>query len=252
MLEAGRTTALPARLLQGFAVEACEQDLVNGRPHSALAGFSRIVDPSAGQLEPQVRSQLLQRRAAAAIACQRFSQAAADLLHASRIIFGGGRDADAEACALAAAGVLAEHDVAAAERIMTEVSARAPADGAAATRRGMVGGRVAMAAGNAALALKRFDQARQGALDVGDPISYLAAAVEASRAAEAIGELKTAYARLATAWASIADVLGREEAVRMVGPELANLRHRLGAQRFATVKQDHENERVRARDHDET
>jgi hypothetical protein len=207
--------------------------------------LTRILEEIGGSLGPLDRAQLLQRRAAASLASQCSLEAANDLLHASRLYLERGHPADGEACALAAASVLAEVDAAAAERVISEISATVPADGAAATRRGLVGGRVAMQSGAASLALQRFDEARQGALDVADPISYFAAAVEASHAAEALGEPRTAYARLVTAWASLSDILGREDAARLVRPALEGLRDRLGAQRFVAAKREYESERGR-------
>ena len=243
VLAAGRAATFSTRLRHGFEIEACEQDLANGRAVSAWDGFSRFLKSSVDELGPSVRSQLLQRRAAAAIACGRVPEAADDLLQASKIFLDAGHPADSEACALAAAGALAEVDAVAAERIMAGVLACVPTDGAAAVRRGVVGGKVAERAGKGRLALQRFDEARQGALDVGDPISYFAAAVAAAHAAEALGEGKTAYARLATAWASLSDALGRAQAAQMVQPELAALRDRLGAEHFAAAKLAYEMER---------
>jgi hypothetical protein len=243
VLDAGRRTAVPDRIGRGLAVEACEQDLANGKAEDAWSGFSRFLDQYGSALAPELLAQMLQRRAAAAIACERLTEAAADLLKASKIFVDSGRHADAEACALAAAGVLASVDTTSAERILTEIAASVPADGSAAARRGLVGGKVAMQAGEPALALKRFDEARQGALDATDPLSYLAAAVEASHAAEAMGELKGAYAQLARAWGSLSGLLGRDAAEKMIAPELEALRDRLGAPRFDAARQAYEAER---------
>ena len=243
VLDAGRRTAVPDRIGRGLAVEACEQDLANGKAEDAWRGFSQFLDRYGSALAPELLAQILQRRAAAAVACERLTEAAADLLKASKIFVASGKHADAEACALAAAGVLASVDTTSAERIMTEIAASVPADGSAAARRGLVGGKVAMQAGVPALALKRFDQARQGVSTQRIRSRYLAATVEASHAAEAMGELKVAYAQLARAWGSLSGLLGRDAADKMIRPELEALRDRLGTPSFDAARQAYEAER---------
>jgi hypothetical protein len=245
-LAAGRATALPVRLLDGFEVEACEQALANGRAEEAWHGFSRFLERAAGKLEPPVRAQMLQRCAAAAVACKRFREGATDLLAAGRIYLEGRQHADAEACALAAAGVLAEVDAPAAECIVQEVGTCVPRDGTAAARRGLVGGRVARQAGALAIAVERFDQARQGALDARDPVSYLAAAIEAADSAEASGDRARAYATLATGWATLGDLLGRDATRAAFEPRLRACLERWGPDEFKRVKGEYE-ETQRAR-----
>jgi hypothetical protein len=100
-----------------------------------------------------------------------------------------------------------------------------------------------MQIGNAALALKRFDEARQGALDVVDAVSYLVAAISASQAAEDMGDFETAYARLAIAWASLSDLLDANTAAQMIRPELEGLRERLGTDDFTAAKHQYEKKR---------
>ncbi len=240
VLALAEVAPLSERLRRGCALEGCEQELAGGHPESALAGFGRILDTLTAPGDELDRSLVLQRRAVAALACRREAGAAEDFLQAARIFDGHAAHADAEAARLAAASILAASDPARAEQILARVRQNAPRDGAAATRRGLVGGKVAVSAGDPALALRCFDDARQGALGMDDPVSYYAAALGASRAAETMGDLETAYARLATAWATLADKLGKEGAAAMLRPELSGLRERAGTEAFAAAKQRYE------------
>lgn len=239
-LELGLAAELPPRIKKGFEAEWCEQELANGRAESAYQGFTRLLASVTDELEPVQRAQLYQRRAAAATAGQQHPQAADDFLRSAVILREQGYHADAEASTLAAAAVLSDAEPELAECVVAAVLQNVPTDGAAAARRGLVGGRIAMRAGRPIVALERFDAARQGALDVGDLLSYHVAAVEAAHAAEALGDFETAYARLATAWASLSDTLGREAAAQMIRPELQGLRERLGADSFAAAKRKYE------------
>lgn len=238
---------LPKKIKNGFDVEWCEQELANGRCNNAYDGFTRILGQLAEESDSFLEAQLYQRRAVAAMACQWWVEAAEDFLHTSTIFQQHGFHADAEASALAAASALITVHPDSAERIVSELYKTVPADGASATRRGLVGGKVAMKIGNAALALKRFDEARQGALDVVDAVSYLAAAISASNAAEYMGDFKTAYARLATAWASLSDLLDANAAAQMIQPELEGLQERLGTDDFTAAKHQYEKKRLSMR-----
>lgn len=245
-LEIGLEIELPEKLHDGFEVEACEQLLANGHSEDAWQGFSRFLDHRAAKLDHAIRAQILQRRATAALECKKFHEGATDLLEASQIYLDGRQHKDAEACALAAAGVLAEVDVAAAERIVLEVAKRVPIDGASAARRGLIGGRVAMQADAYELAANRFDEARQGALDVCDPVTYVIAAIEAADAAEAAGLRERTYTTLATGMATLSDLLGRDAAREAFEPKLRTYLNRWGNDEFNRVKTLYES-RQRAR-----
>jgi len=233
----------PKKIKNGFDVEWCEQELANGRCDSAYDGFTRVLGELAEDLDSFLKAQLYQRRAAAAMACQWWVEAAEDFLHVSTIFEQRGFHNDAEAAALAAASALMTVQPETAERIISELYKTVPEDGASAARRGLVGGKVAMQIGDDILALKRFDEARQGALDVVDAVSYFAAAISASRAAEHLGDFETAYARLATAWASLSDLLDNDTAAKMIKPELEGLRERLGIDDFTAAKNQYEKRR---------
>ena len=242
-VDAATQMALPRNISNGFKVEWCEQELDKGDSQAAYEGFTRLLENLASELDTLQKAHLFQRRAAAAMAGERFLEAGEDLLEASTLFTRQGAHQDAEAAALAAASALVTVDPQAAERIVSELSRSVPADGPSAVRRGLVGGKVAMQLHDGMTALKRFDQARQGALDTLDPLSYLSAAVLASQTAENMQDDETAYARLATAWASLTDLMDPDSAATMVRPELQGLQERLGTERFANAKQRYEEKR---------
>ncbi|MEE6272167.1 hypothetical protein [Georgenia wangjunii] len=231
---------LPDAVLGALEMERAEQDLAGGEVEAARQRFGAVVAKLAGSEDALVLARVLQRRAAAAVAAEAWRDAARDLMDAEAIFLDHGHRAEGEAAALGAAVSVAHVDPAVGEEVWAGVVAQAPADGAVAAQRGIVGGRVAMLAGDPALALRRFDDARAGALDAGDPIAYLMAASEAARAAESLDDDVTAYERLATAWASIGDLLGAEAGRQLTRPLLEQLRDRLGPGRFDAARAAYE------------
>lgn len=243
ILSEARSSDNSRDILNGMRVEECEQLLALGRFAEAKAGFGSVLSDLGSDLDDATKAELLQRKASAALGTKKNVQAARDLLEASAIYARNRRPADSEATALAAASVLAEDDNVSAEQILAEISRSPPTHGAAEARRGMVGGKVALESGNFLLAMQRFDQARQGALDVGDAITYHLAAVSASSAAEKLGDLETAYKRLAVAWTTLSKLVGETTAGQMLKPELEALKNRVGRDAFSIAKQAYEMQR---------
>lgn len=245
LVRQGLAADFPAALHQGFEMEAAEQCLARGEAQEARRRFSRLIEQAAPSWPARTRAQVFERRAAAAHADGDGRAAAADLLHASQLYSRAGLSEDGEAAALAAAALLAGVDPSLADQVVQEVMASPPAHGAVAARRGLVGGHVAASRGNWKEALARLDQARQGALDCRDPVTYLLASVQASEAAEKDNDLETAYGRLATAWSTLSDLLGRDMAAEQVRPCLQALRLRWGQETFQTAKTKYEATRRR-------
>ncbi|MBW5484170.1 hypothetical protein GPJ59_20380 [Streptomyces bambusae] len=237
---AAAAEGLPDGVRRALEVERAEQALALGDAKTAYAGFGEVLELLDAGQDGLVRARVLGRRAAAGIAAQRWHDAAGDLMDAEELFTAHGEPDEAEAAALGAALAVAHAEPETAERVWAAVSATAPRDGTSAARRGITGGRIALLAGDAALALGRFDAARQGALDAADPIAYLAAVSETVGAAEALGDDATAYARLATAWVTVGDLLGAEAGRALVRPLLEQLRERLGPTRFAAARTAYE------------
>ncbi|MFI8278252.1 hypothetical protein ACIGBH_25960 [Streptomyces sp. NPDC085929] len=235
-LERAAAAEPPDAVRRALRAEEAEQLLAGGDAEAAYEGFAAVLGALDAAQDPLVRARILQRRAAAGAAAQRWHDAAGDLMDAEELFAAHGAPDEAEAAALGAALAVAHVDPQTAQDVWAAVTGTEPRDGAAAVQRGITGGRIALLAGDPALALRRFDQARQSALDVPDPIAYLAAVSEAVRAAEALGDDVSAYARLATAWGTVGDLLGAEAGRQLVRPMLEAFRERLGAGRFTTAR----------------
>jgi hypothetical protein len=164
-------------------------------------------------------------------------------LRAAGLLSAQGLLADAQAARLAAAAALIGHDPERAEDLWRGLCKLVPASGAAAAQRGLVGARIALALGRTDDVLARLDEARAGALDVRDPIAYLACASQAAAVHVQRGEPVQAYGRLASAWVTLADLIGREAAARWVRPLMLELRAGLGEDAFDMVRANYEAER---------
>ena len=246
VVEQATALNLSPELARGFELERAEQALALGHPAQAHALMDAFLERHEGHLEPLLRAQVLQRRAAAATAAHYWPQAASDLSAAAELLQAGDHAADAEAARLAGAAVLAHWDTRAAESAWDELVASPASDGAAAARRGLVGGHIALLRGDLPAAVQRFDAARQGALDARDALSYLAASTQAADLLVELDLAQQAYARLATAWVTLGDLLGREAGADLVRPPLKRLRERLGEQAFVRVREGYEAARRRA------
>jgi hypothetical protein len=98
----------------------------------------------------------------------------------------------------------------------------------------------AIDAGDLTTALSRLRAARVQAREAVAPLAYVAAAVAESAVAERLGDDEAAYAPLATGYATLGDLLGRQVSAATFTPHLVGLRDRLGADRFAAAKSAYE------------
>ncbi|WP_405059071.1 hypothetical protein OG474_40985 [Kribbella sp. NBC_01505] len=78
--------------------------------------------------------------------------------------------------------------------------------------------------------------ARRQALQDVEPLGYLTAVLIAAQATERLGDRLSVYRLLATAKATLTDLLGAEAAAALVEPELVALRSKWGADEFGRVK----------------
>lgn len=240
MVEQATALRMSPELARGFELERAEQALARGHPAQAHALMDAFLERHGEQLDPLLRAQVLQRRAAAATAAHHWPQAASDFSAAAELLQAAGHAADAEAARLAGAAALAHSDTLAAESAWDELVALPASDGAAAARRGLVGGHIALLRGDLPAAVQRFDAARQGALDARDALSYLAASTHAADVLVELDLAQQAYARLATAWVTLGDLLGREAGADLVRPPMLRLRERLGEPVFGRVREGYE------------
>jgi hypothetical protein len=228
---------LPDALRRGVDMELAEQALAAGDAALARERFAFVLARYAEHIDAPLRAVVLQRRATAAAAAHDERAAAEDFCAAAELMQSAGLAADAEAARLAAASCLSAVDPAGAESLWRDIDKQPPRDGAGAARRGLVGGHVAVQGQQPALALARYGAARQGALDARDAASYLAASVQSASLLEQQGQAGDAYARLASAWVTLGDLLGREPAAALLRPAMRGLRERMGIEAFQLVRE---------------
>lgn len=236
---------LPDALRRGVDMELAEQALAAGDAALARERFAFVLARYAEHLDAHLRAVVLQRRATAAEAARDERAAAEDYCAAAALMQSVGQVADAETARLAAASCLSAVDPAGAEVLWNDIDKQPPRDGAGAARRGLVGGHVAVQGKQPALALARYGVARQGALDARDAASYLAASVQSASLLEQQGQAGDAYARLASAWVTLGDLLGRDSAAALLRPAMKGLRDRMGAEAFQRVREGYAERRRR-------
>lgn len=189
------------------------------------------------------RAALLRKRATALSIAGRYSDAAADLARAHDLLAQAGDARGAtralveEATALHGAG-----DAAGAARVGDEAMREAAQQGDHAAEADLFMLRAAAALGHndPAVAKRALVAARDQALQGTAPVQYLSAAVALSQLADATGDRLGAYEALATGWATLGDLLGRDAAKASFEPKLLELRQRWGAAAFDDVKAQYE------------
>ena len=90
-------------------------------------------------------------------------------------------------------------------------------------------------------------QARDAALEAVAPVSYFAAGLELAQAFDAQGDHAGAYGALATAWATLGDLLGKSAAQSWVEPVLLAYQMKWGEQAFAEARRAYEAQRRAAK-----
>lgn len=196
---------LPDALRRGVDMELAEQALASGDAALARERFAFVLARHGEQLDANLRAVVLQRRATAAAANDERA-AAEDFCAAAELMQTAGLAADAEAARLAAASCLSAVDPAGAETLWRDIDKQPPRDGA-------------------------------GALDARDAASYLAASVQSASLLEQQGQAGDAYARLASAWVTLGDLLGCDPAAALVRPAMQGLRERMGTEAFQRVRE---------------
>jgi hypothetical protein len=103
----------------------------------------------------------------------------------------------------------------------------------------------ALRAGDLAGARTQVREARQHALDGVAPLAYVAAAIAESSLAEHAGDDESAYGSLATGYATLGDLVGKQLSASTFEGPLLDLRGRWGPDRFAAAKAAYEATRRR-------
>jgi tetratricopeptide (TPR) repeat protein len=100
--------------------------------------------------------------------------------------------------------------------------------------------RMTRAAGKVDASIEFARRSREAALQAVAPLSYFAASLELAEGLQLKEDLMSAYETLATAWATLSDVLGKETARSWVEPCLIAFRARWGDEAFLKAKSDYE------------
>src|SRR6185437_12532454 len=104
--------------------------------------------------------------------------------------------------------------------------------------------KLARAGGQFGGAVEFAKSAREAALEAVAPVSYFAAASELAQSFDAQGDRKSSYGALATAWATLGDLLGDGVARSWVEPLLLAFQVKWGDQAFARAREAYEERNV--------
>jgi len=243
-------TAAPQdqQLAISIAAEQAETAFAESRYRDAVSAWSRAIGQAreAG-LKADGLSAMLRRRAAARVSAGEVEPALRDYDEAFRLLessrgretAGFVRTEQADLLfqyghADHAALVLDAIDAGSGPHLLAEMS--------------VMRARLARAAGRIDDAIECASRAREAALEAIAPVSYFAASVELAEGYAARLDRTNSYGALATAWATLSDVLGEGVARSWVEPVLICYQIQWGEQAFLEAKRNYEARRRAARD----
>lgn len=241
---AATATADPDRVAFAAAAERAEALAAAGDGEAAVAAYrDALTYADVLRFPPTWRAAVLRRLGEAqartgSLAAARASYAEARALHAQSGDTSGARLVDVE-YAEALVGVAAGSDLTAA----IVAAQAAQQDAALAPRLALLRARLALQQGDVAAALGAAQETRELALDAVEPVSYFAAAALLAQIHVIAGDRMAAYRALASAWATLGDLLGRDIAASWVRPLLLALAVQWGEAGFAQVKAAYDAER---------
>lgn len=230
------------------ATELGEIALAEKNGPAAVDAYGRALGAGreAGLIE-SARAALLRKRANALVMSGLYTEAAADLEEAHRLLeMTGDRAAATRALVEQAAALHQGGETATARQAIFNATERAKATGDdhALADLYLLEATQAVDRRDLAAAMKAAQEARTHALSAVAPLSYIGAAFAIAELAEASGDRIAAYEALAVGWVTAGDVLGRDAAKAIFEPKLLELRNRWGAQAFADVKSAYEARRL--------
>lgn len=230
--------------------ELGEIALAEGRGIEAAAAYQAAlaIGETTGLIGP-ARAALLRRRAAALVVARQHQEAVRNLETAYELLVQAGEQTTATRALIEQATAL-QHggQFAAVEPIVDRALQRAaPAgDHAALADLHLLQATQALERRDAAAAMAAAQAARTEALAANAATSYIGAALTIARLAESADNRLGAYEALATGWATLADLLGRDLAQAAFAPPLREMRERWGIAAFDEIKKSYEAGRRRA------
>jgi tetratricopeptide (TPR) repeat protein len=231
--------------------EQAEGAFADGQYEQAVAAWTVAIN-QAGKagIGPDGLSAMLRRRAASWMALGQVEQAGGDFDEAWRLVKAAHGADKARFVRVEQAGRLLQYGhVAPADRVADNIKADLENESASPhllAELYVLRARLARAVGKLPTAADYAGRARQAALDAVAPVSYFAAAVELAEALEGQGDRIGAYGILATAWVTLADLLGQETAGSWVEPCMLGYKIRWGDPAFLQAKAGYEAQRREA------
>lgn len=168
-----------------------------------------------------------------------YDAAAQEMINAGDVLAAAWIDIEHANCAREAGEIEHARQVAARPGLLT----LAGEDAQLASERLLLAARLQVGCECFAEAVNLAQMARSKALDAVAPLSYYGAAVVLAEAFEGSGRHADAYAALATAWATLGDLLGNDVAESWVAPIIEAYRLKWGGEGFAAAKAEHDSRR---------
>jgi tetratricopeptide (TPR) repeat protein len=244
---ADRAAAIPtddAPLEVSIATERAQSAFDQGHYKESIMAFDRALEGAkSAKMLPGPMSALLRKRAAAQAAMGLIEQASRGFEKARQLLESSGDRAGAQFVRVEEAGMLAENDrTDQAQSILDAIDVSGDAHLRADIL--VLRSKLARAGGQFGEAIEFALSAREAALEAVAPVSYFAAAGQLAQSFEALGDRKNSYGALATAWATLGDLLGDGVARSWVEPLLLAFKFKWGDQAFAHARKTYEERNV--------
>jgi tetratricopeptide (TPR) repeat protein len=236
---ADRAAAIPtgdAPLEISIATEQAQSAFDRGLYKESIMALDHALEAAeSAKMLPVPMSALVRKRAAAHVARGAIDLASSDFEEAIRLLESGGDLAGAEFVRVERARMLAENGrLEQAQAILDSIDASGDAHLRAELQ--VLQSKLARSAARFQKAIELAISAREAALEAVAPVSYFAAASELAQSFDALGDLKNSYGALATAWATLGDLLGARAARTWVEPLLVAYKVKWGDDAFARAK----------------
>jgi tetratricopeptide (TPR) repeat protein len=240
---AERAAAIPADdapLALSIAAEQAQSAFDQGEFSESIAAWDRAIESArAAKLQPAPVSALFRKRAAARAATGAIDQASSDFEEASTRLESTGDKSGSRFVRVEQAGMLAQNGrVEQAQQILDSIDAKD--DAYLRAEIFVLRAKIARAAGRFHEAIDSATYARDAALEAVAPVSYFAAASELAQNFDARGDFKNSYGALATAWATLGDLLGDAVARSWVEPLLLAFKFKWGDEAFTRARKAYE------------
>ena len=252
---AGAIASTDQPLTVSVSAEEAETAFAEGQYQRAATAWTKALDRAKKSgLKAEGISAMLRRRAAAWMNLAEIDRANGDFDQAFQVLDASGAKETARFVRTDQASLLWRHGCASqAEAVIATLEAEiAPLEvsDALLSEILVLRARFARAKGNLSEALEFSRRSRDAALQAITPVSYFAGSVELAECLQTQENFTDAYGSLATAWATLADLLGNETARSWIEPCLIAYQVRWGEPAFRIAKNEYEEQRRNERKHE--